>query len=537
MSSSNRPNARVGAALSRRALLGRLGLGAGAALALPLLQACGGAAATPTAAPAAPARPTDVLPTPAQAAAAPTATSAPAAAAAAPTNTPAAAAKPTEAPAKPTEAAKPTAEPTAPGKPAAAAPATAPLAAQDMTLTMPDYKPWIDSLKPMLEDFKQKQPNLKVTVQEFPGSERTTKYKLLATSGTPPEVSWGCCGEVPTYGELNLLQNLDSFMKRDRVDPQSYFPGSLFEGFYDPQSKYIGTGQLLALPVTFVFTLNFYNKDMLKKANVDEPKYDWTWDDLVKLAQNLTMDKNGKKPAEAGFDRNNVAQWGLGGAQWSEYDFVIAAGGRYVTPENKVVIDTPETIKGVQFIQDLIHKHQVLPMPSVGKNVPQFPTGKTVAITKDGSWNYSVWKEAIKDFEWDVVPLPIGPIGKRVGYGGSNQFFMWSGNKKQDAAWELLKFLASPEITLKYWGFHGIPSVKASALSPDFPKIARFNEKMTKISAEAGAYIQSSDPTIRSNEWKPLLDAELSQVWEGKQTAADACKKAQQKVEAVMARK
>jgi multiple sugar transport system substrate-binding protein len=389
----------------------------------------------------------------------------------------------------------------------------------------------------MLEEFKQRQPNLKVTVQEFPGSERQTKYKLLATSGTPPEVSWGCCGEVATYGELSLLQNLDPFMKRDRIDPNSYFAGSLFEGYYDPQTKYIGSGQLLALPVTFVFTLNFYNKNMLKKSNLEEPKYDWTWDDLVKLAQNLTLDKNGKKPAESGFDRNNVAQWGLGGAQWSEYDFVIAAGGRYVTPENKVVIDTPETIKGVQFVQDLIHKHQVLPTPSVGKNVPQFPTGKTVAITKDGSWNYSVWKEAIKDFDWDVVPLPIGPSGKRIGYGGSNQFFTWNGVKKQDAGWELLKFLASPEITLKYWGFHGIPSVKASALSPEFPKVAKFTEKMTKISSEAGAYIQSSDPTIRSTEWKTALDAELSLVWEGKQTAAEACKKAQQKVEAIMTRK
>src|SRR6266508_5443419 len=180
-------------------------------------NARGGAAATPTAAPAAPVRPTDVLPT--QAAAQPTA--APTAAAAqpttAPTAAPAAAAKPTEAP-KPAaaEPTKPAAQPTSVP---AAAPATGPLAAQDITVTMPDYKPWIESMRPMLEDFKQRQPNLKVTIQEFPGSERTTKYKLLATSGTPPEVSWGCCGEVATYGELSLLQNLDPYLKRDRIDP------------------------------------------------------------------------------------------------------------------------------------------------------------------------------------------------------------------------------------------------------------------------------------------------------------------------------
>ncbi len=501
--------------LSRRGLLWAFG-GVGVALTLPLLQACSAQPAAPTAPPPTIVpKPTDVLPTPTPAAQA-TATTAPAGAQATATIAP---------PPTPAPAATPTAA------------TVAQLPAQEITLGMPDYQPWIETLKPMLgEAFKARQPNVTVTVQQYPGSEMRTKYKLLATSGTPLDVSWVCCGDVATFGELKLLLNLDPLIKRDNVDPKMYFAGSLWEGYFDPNTKYIGSGNLLALPVTFVFTLCYYNKDMFKKANVEEPKYDWTWDDLVKLGQQLTFDKNGKKPTDAGFDKNNVVQYGLGGAQWSEYDFVIAAGGRYVTPENKVVINTPETIKGVQFVQDLIHKYNILPVPSAAKNMPQFPTGKTVAISKDGSWNFTPWTDNIKDFQWDVVPLPIGPIGKRVGYGGSNQFASWNGGKHQDAAWELLKFLASPEITLKYWGIHGIPSVKESALSPEFPKIAKFTPKMAKISAEAGSYIQSSDPTIRRQEWGDALDAELTLVWEGKQSAAEACKKAQEKVQAIMAR-
>jgi multiple sugar transport system substrate-binding protein len=505
---------RANASLSRRSLLRGLG-GASIALALPLLQACSSAPAAPTAAPPTIVpKPTDVLPTPspvtqASATTAPQATAAPATA--------------TPQPAAPTVTPK--------------AATTAQLPAQEITLGMPDYQPWIETLKPMLgEDFKQSQPNVKVTVNQYPGTEMRTKYRLLATSGTPLDVSWVCCGDVATFGELKLLLNLDPLLKQDNIDPKIYFPGSLWEGYFDPNTKYIGSGNLLALPVTFVFTLTYYNKDMFQKAKVDEPKYDWTWDDLVKIGQQLTIDKNGKKPTDAGFDKENVTQYGLGGAQWSEYDFVIGAGGRYVTPENKVVIDTPETIKGVQFVQDMIHKYRILPVPSAAKNMPQFPTGKTVAISKDGSWNFTPWTDKITDFKWDVAPLPIGPIGKRVGYGGSNQFSSWTGVKHPDAAWELLKFLASPAITLKYWGIHGIPSVKESALSPELSKIAKFTEKMAKISAEAGAYIQSSDPTIRREEWGTALDAELTLVWEGKQSAADACKKAQEKVAAIMAR-
>lgn len=508
-----------GASLSRRVFLQVAG---GAVLALPLLQACSSAPATPTApAPTAVPHPTDVLPTP---------TSAPQATAAATT----AAAAPTTAAAAPTgvatqAAAQSTLKPIANPQPV--------LPAQSLILTMWDNKPHMDTVAHILAELPKVQPNLKVTIQAFPDAERETKYKLLATSGNPPDLSIGCCGDVPTFAELGLVLNLDDLVKRDNFDKTAFFAGSLWEGLYDPKTKYIGQGSLLALPVNFVFDLCYYNKAMFQKANVDEPKYDWTWDDLVAIAQKLTFDNNGKTPTQAGFDKDNIVQFGLGGAQWNEFDLVIAAGGDYVTAENKVVIDSPETIKGIAFVQDLIQKYHVLPTPSANKNIPAFPTGKVVAISKDGSWNFTIWTDAIKDFEWDVVPVPIGPIGKRVGYGGSNQFWSWNGVKQKDAAWDVMKWLVDPMMDLTYWGTQGIPSVKEAALALDFPKIAEFTPKMAKISSEAGAYIQSSDPTIRSSEWKPVLAAELGLVWEGKETPEDACKKAQQKVEAIMTRK
>ena len=79
------------------------------------------------------------------------------------------------------------------------------LPAQEITLGMPDYQPWIETLKPMLgDDFKSSQPNVKVTVNQYPVSEMRTKYRLLATSGTPLDVSWICCGDVASFGECKL---------------------------------------------------------------------------------------------------------------------------------------------------------------------------------------------------------------------------------------------------------------------------------------------------------------------------------------------
>src|SRR5262249_46918250 len=213
------------------------------------------------------------------------------------------------------------------------------------------------------------------------------------------------------------------------------------------------------------------------------------------------------------------------------------AGGDYVTQENKVVIDSPENLKAITFVNDLIHKYKVLPVPSALKNIAIFPTGTAVAITKDGSWNYLYWKNQVKDlFQWEVVPIPTGPIGKRAGYGGSNQFWTWNGIKNQDGSWEVMKHMVDPQMQLQWSARWGIPSVKDAALNPDFPNVAGFTPTMAKMASEAGGYIKSSDPTIRSNEWKPIMSAELSQVWEGTKSPADALKTAQAKVQAIMTR-
>ena len=487
--------------LTRRSAL-RL---AGAALALPLLPACAAAPAAPTAVP-----PTAVpKPTTAPVPAAPTQ-----AAASASTAAPAAAAS------KPAVA--------------AAAPSTGTTSA-NLTILMWDDVKHVTTVKNILTDLKQKEPNLNVEVQTLPGSERRTKQKLLVTAGTPPDASVLCCGDVAEYGELGLLLKLDPFLKKDNVDKAIYFEGPYWEGLFDANTKYLGAGDLLALPVNFVFTIYYYNKNMLAKAGVKEPDYNWKWEDLLSMAQKLTVDKNGKNPTEAGFDKANVAQYGYF-MEWNDYDWVIGAGGRWMTPENKVVINSPENVKGYQFLADMIHKHNVMPTKKTGPEIGLFPTGKNIAIYKAGSWNYTTWRTQLKDFDWDVAPVPIGPLGKRVAYGGSNQFGSWKGVKNPDASWVVVKTLAAPDMTLKHWGSQGIPSVKTSASSPDWPKIANYSERMAKISSEAGGYIQSTDPNIRSSEWKAALSKELDLVWEGSAQVPDALKKAQEQVEKVMAR-
>ena len=512
--------------VSRRGALRFLG-GVAAVLAAPILASCSAAPAAPAAPTAVPPtpvpHPTDVLPTVAPAPTTPPQpTAAPTTAAAAPTVAPTAA---------PTLA--PTVAPSA--TPAAVANAAA-LPAAALTWLQVDYVPFVDISKKIIEEFKPRQPNVTVNLTTLPGDSYATKEKLQATAGTPYDITFVCCGDVAQYGELGLLLNLDPYLASSKLDRAIYFAGSFWEGLFDAQSKYLGGGNVLALPVNYVMDYHVYNKNMLTKAGVAEPSWDWTWDDMQAMALKLTFDKNGKKPTDAGFDPANITQYGYSDQYWNFYDYFIAAGGRWVTPDNKVVVNSPENLKATTYLVDLINKYHVMPGKKTGPDIPLFPTGKTIATVKTGFWDWTPYVTDIKDFEWDVVPVPIGPTGKRIGYGGSNQFASWKGVKSPDAAWALLSWIASPEMTLKYWSTKGVPSVKDAALSPDFQKIAALTPKMAKLAGESGSYIQSNDPTIRKGEWFAALSAELDPVWEGKLTPGEGLKNGQAKVDAIMKR-
>jgi multiple sugar transport system substrate-binding protein len=95
---------------------------------------------------------------------------------------------------------------------------------------------------------------------------------------------------------------------------------------YDPNIlKQLSTnGVLDGFPYAVYPSMIFFNKDLFDEAGLSYPpqkvgdKYtldgqqvDWTWDTVRKLAMKLSVDKNGKDAAQAGFDPTNQVQFGF----------------------------------------------------------------------------------------------------------------------------------------------------------------------------------------------------------------------------------
>ena len=291
----------------------------------------------------------------------------------------------------------------------------------------------------MMEEFGE-DSGLDASVIGMDNGEMYAKMQsLIAANQTPELNSWGT--EFVPWAARGAMTPLDDYIEKEGFDT-SIFAENMYEALsYD--------GKQWEFPYSTTTCVLFYNVELFDQAGVEPPTHDWydeswTTDAFIEMAQKLTLDSEGRNALDPEFDSENIVQYGVGsmqsGAFWPWY-----FGGDFTDPEvTEYTGDSTETIEGMQFVQDLIHKYHVMPSTeqseamAAGGNV--FTTGR-VAMTIDGSWSCTTMNDA--DFQWDIAATPIGTQHSIVlfvdgfGIGGDCQ--------NPDGGWEFLKWLYTNE--------------------------------------------------------------------------------------------
>jgi len=232
-----------------------------------------------------------------------------------------------------------------------------------------------------------------------------------------------------------------------------------------PFEKFTNQGKLLSFPMGLTIQMLAYNKDIFDKAGEKYPTGDWSWDDMLKVATKLTVDKNGKHPDESGFDPTNVKQWGLEmnldeESGWSP--LVFQNGGEYWNKDYTVPNFTdPKLIEAWQFLSDMINKYHVAPSPSQSQKFggSPFQAGQA-AMLRNGSYLLTPLQQNVKTFKWDVT---VPPHGKQKGVLADG--IGWSMNaasKDKDGAWELIKYFVTDGQTYMGQQHWQVPILKSA---------------------------------------------------------------------------
>lgn len=481
-------------AFSRRRALMML-----AALPVPILAACGGAA-SPTTAPKAEA------PKPAEAT------------------------KPAE---KPAEATKPAAEKSKepPGKEAVKAPEATPIvgeAGKGATviqfwngLTGTDG----EGMQRLMEKWAQQNPEVTVKHQRIPWSTFYNKLSSSLVAGSPPEMWIFHSEQVIRYASRGLMKPLDDLAKTGGIPLDDM-------GYTLPTAQV--EGKLYAVPLDQYTWCLIYNKDLIKTNGLDPEKPPTTLQEFIEWGRKTTVDNNGRKPGETGFDPKNIKHWGfyynLSEALWTSMLVQQGLPGVIDGPDAKDVhTDKPEAIKALEEMVSWREKHGFVPTPS-GINVMEGYYAGKVATVYNGVWNVNGMKRN-PQIPHAVAVTPQFFNNNKSTFGG-HQMAMPAklDGKPLEEAWKTIKFISDNGLE---WAKEGqTPARKSILASKEFQELWPQN-----IFAKQVAYSQPPIPHLKIQELGDQTTAAVQAALNGQRPAADALKEAAQRQREALARR
>ncbi len=351
----------------------------------------------------------------------------------------------------------------------------------------------------MLDGLKARQPRINIEMTIVPSySDYYDKLQAQVVGGSAPDMAMVNVLLFATVYSQGILQDLSSHVQKSRRKLEDYWPSQM--------AGFRRDGKVWAFGRDFSPRLFYVNRTMLAKAGqqIDEQK--WTWDDFGRVATTLTQGEGAAK------------QWGTTAGDFLTWLY-SAGGAVYNAAGTKVVTETAESVRGIEFRGDLVTKHRVTPVSSEmgGRSEIQLFSDSRIGLYMTGRWNYPTFN-AISGFEWDVILPPTGPAGRWTNGGGGGYAIM-KGTKHQDSAWEVLSWITG-DGQKDVAGVIGIPAYKPATQSEQFKVAKPANDKAFITLADKHTKLQPQHP--KHTDVDRIITAELGKVNRGEQNARDA---------------
>lgn len=368
--------------------------------------------------------------------------------------------------------------------------------------TVLEYWMWDPDLKErtlsMIEKFESENPDIKVNLTVMEPSDYWTKIRLMAMTKKLPDVFNLSSGYIEEWSSKGFLLPLDKYVNNS-LDKESFYM-NLFEA----EKELANTDSYYAVPFALVTTVLFYNKDMFDAAEIEYPDTGWTWEDFLKAAKKLTLDKDSD---------GKIDQWGfwLYGRYAHIESWIYRNDGHLINRETMRFDPNKNAIDTLEFLTDLVSKHKVAPEPKEMAGVRQqdvFPR-QIAAMWVDGSWNIDNNRIIGGDsFNWGIAEVPLGPAGKEnSAYGWPDFIAISKTTKTPEAAWKFSKFAAGEGLKLDMYMPGKIPSYRSLAESEEFYSSEKQPAEM-KLLLDIAAKEMKTSFTMSWGEWRGYGAAE-----------------------------
>lgn len=354
----------------------------------------------------------------------------------------------------------------------------------------------VAGIKALIAGFEKAHPNIHVNVVGNMTDDKINQALRTGGDRAPDVISSFTTNNVGKFCSSGALVDLNPFFKKSGIDPETTFPKAMNE-----YTRF--DGNRCSVPLLGDAYGLYYNKTAFEKAGITDPPK--TWSEFEADAKKLTITQ-GNSYKQLGF-MPNYHGW----ESTTEHYFAQFSPTYFNSSGKSELAKDPAFEAGFKLQKKLVdelggfqklEKFRSTLGDEWGAKHP-FHTGQ-VAMQLDGEWRLGMAEEAKPKFEIGVAPLPV-PDDRASQYGKGYITGTIAGiaatSKKQNAAWELVKYMTTD--TDAVVGFsnaiHNVPSTLAALKSPKLKYDPRFktfldiaanpNSTTTPASINGGVYL------------------------------------------------
>ncbi len=311
-----------------------------------------------------------------------------------------------------------------------------PVAAQEEPSGQIRYAIWGDPAElanqiSLVEAFEAEHPGIDVEVTVSDWDAYWTGLQTSIAGGDAPDVFAMDGPLFPDYQSRGVLLDLKPYIDRDGFDVTALADAGVAHFTTADGGQY-------GLPRDLNVVALYYNKAMFDAAGLAYPDETWDWDTLVEVGKQLTLDADGNgQPEQWGFytETSDMENY------WSE--LVWQNGGEIISEDRtQTLLGSEEAVGGLQFLQDLIWTHKIMPPADIVLQVGDAFEQGLAAMESNGSWLVPTHLNAGIDL--GIAPLPAGPAGQATSVNPTGAVVSAT-SKNPEAAWTFVSWLVGPE--------------------------------------------------------------------------------------------
>ncbi len=288
----------------------------------------------------------------------------------------------------------------------------------------------VAAIQKLVDRYNATNPEYQVQVQVQDWNQIYTKISGAVQSKTQPDILFTIPDFTTYVRPLGSVRPVTDLV--EELDKQ--------HGFSEPaKAAYRDNNQYWAVPLYGMVQVLWYRQDLFAKAGITEaPK---TWSELLADAQKLTS--GGQKGIAVPAGKNLATDQVL-------YSLMLTGGaGNFFNPDGSINLNTPATIKAVNFYQQLL-KLSPSDAGSYSWGEPQaaFNSGAAAMAIEKGQYLAPFEKESGRpSTDLGCAPIPVADQGGQPGsiYYSNAAMIMSNDDAKAKGAEAFLKWMMQPE--------------------------------------------------------------------------------------------